>query len=681
MTTSPEASKSLHLLNGHVDQSLNEEALEEQDQLPSLPSTSSSLFIASNYRSPQSQYGSSTRRKASLYGNPSIATSDAISIEGCSTFEYDINSNIHKQQVRRRRGGSNASISTVASVLSRNASIADSMQSYNHNYASSSRYAYDGDEDRHSVIAHGQFISNQSATSSIRRGGGGNESNENNKSAAASLRKIGRASGIDAKFLDSLRRENAEEVGEGKQQQQQPTGAHLTDKLEQLIANSASYRSANSRFTPSSHHDSSFNQRQRKNSYASMRSLIGFTSTNQRQTGDYRATGGTPSRTASLFGLFIGGGGGNTDNNQSNNADTLRSPAWSKRPSAMAPILTSTHSGTTSVPTSPTLTQSPRDAMGSLRGLRGLFDDPNNATTPRTRTMSAMSRPPIGTMSKASSNAEGKRPERKRNVSFQSPTEFRSNLPSSTSSAGRRAFASIDPTSGVQASGASTPHTSRSISPPLINSRAESQLDLPSLTASATSSSSGLHTSESGAMPALDAALARAEERSGLKTSSKCSTCGLKVVNAPMTKSGEVFCSRDCRILAKQKRKQASAAAAASTTTVPSAKITLETESKKIVEPVKEAQINPVETTKQSIKTAEIVPPSEAAMKKSTDSSSVHEPTFSPNLRSSQTLHSSRPASIATTRSASSTKYINTDVDDLRAVRAQTSKPLMQAVS
>ncbi|PWN32849.1 uncharacterized protein FA14DRAFT_78656 [Meira miltonrushii] len=657
-------SKSLHLPNEHGDQSFNEEAL---DQLPSLPSTSSSLFIASHYRSPQSksQHGSSSSGKRTLYGNPTIAKSDAISIEGCSTFEYDINSNIHKQQIRRRRGGSNASISTVASVLSRNASIADSMQSYNH--ASTSRNAYDNDDDRQSVIAHGQFISNQSATLSIRRGGAGSGLDGNTKSAAASLRKIGVASGIDAQFLDSLRRE---EGGEGEQ----PTtaGAHLTDKLEQLIANSASYRSANSRFASSTsspqrrqqQQDTSFTQRQRKISYASMRSLIGFTSSTQRQTGDYRATGGTPSRTASLFGLFIGGGSTGKD-------DTVRSPAWSKPPTSMAPIVTSTNSGSTAIPTSPTLTQSPRDAMGSLRGLRGLFDDPNNGTTPRTRTMSAMSRPPIGTMSKPNSHAEGKRPERKRNVSFQPTVESRSNIPGSASSSGRRAFAAIDPTSGVHASGTSTPRTSGSISPDLINSRANSQLDLPSLTASTTSSNSGLQASESGAMPTLDAALARVEERSGLKTSSKCSSCGLKVVNAPITKSGEVFCSRDCRILAKQKRKQAATGAA--TAAVPSVKPT-----------EKAAQTKAAEPAKQPIKPAEVVAPaSEAATKKSnTDSSSVHESTtFSPALRSSQTLHSSRPASIATTRSASSAKYINTDVDDLRAVRAQTSKPLMQAVS
>lgn len=671
MSPSSRPSKSFNHTNDNFDRLAAQEALEEQDQLPSLPSTSSSLFIASHlngYRSPQ------TRKKVSLYGNPSIATSDAISIEGCSTFEYDINSNIHKQQVRRRRGGSNASISTVASVLSRNTSIADSMQSYQRNHASTSRTAFhQNDEDQHSVIAHGQFISNQSATSSIRRVGGRNWSDDKNRSAAASLRKIGKASGIDAKFLDSLRNENEEEEGQ--------SAPLLTDKLERLIANSASYRSANSRHT-SSQPDSSFTQRQRKNSYASMRSLIGFTTTSQRQTGDYRASGNAPSRTASLFGLFIGGGGV-SENHQTKKDDTIRSPTWSNRAAAMAPIVTSTDKDTMSVPTSTTMTNSSRDAMGSLRGLRGLFDDPRTASNSRTRTMSALSRPPVDSYSKATAQGERKRQERKRNVSFQSSTgtEFKPHISSSTSTAGRRAFASIDPTSGVQFSGTSTPHTSGSISPPLINSRRDSQVDIPSMTASTTSITSGHQATEGvSPMPALDAALARAEERSGLKTSSKCSSCGLKVVNAPMTKTGEVFCSRDCRILAKQKRKQAKVTAA------PVPKTEVENGSQKdadLAKSGKESQKDFVETTNnESVKTTETIPAAFEEFKKSTDSSSVREPNFSPNLKSSQTLHSSRPASIATTRSTSSAKYnINTDVDDLRAVRAQNSKPLMQAVS
>lgn len=52
----------------------------------------------------------------------------------------------------------------------------------------------------------------------------------------------------------------------------------------------------------------------------------------------------------------------------------------------------------------------------------------------------------------------------------------------------------------------------------------------------------------------LDPALAEAEEHSGLKTTSTCMICNRKVVNAPVSRNGDVFCSRECRIEMKKKR-------------------------------------------------------------------------------------------------------------------------------
>lgn len=536
----------------------NEESSEASDLLPSLPSSSSSLFMATHRRGGPGQSGTPTRKRVtSLYGNPSIAASDNISIEGSSTYEYDVVSNLHKQQARRRRGDSNASISTVASVLSRNQSIADS-------YASTAGQMRD-----HEPVgyARGQFVS--SGASSVRG------AHLHNGNAAASLRRIRKSSIRGAGPSDEADTAPASGLAD------EP---HLTDKLEQMIANSASYRAAQARSRKASdvgEREGSFAPRDRKSSYASLRSLLAFTPTSHRQsaTGDYHAPS---SRAASLFGVFGQAGYPGPERSMPS------SSTWSRPARPSAPSLTAVGSETLSTPTSPTLSKGQSDAVGSLRGLRGLFDAPPGPSSGRS---TARSRPALLTRSTLSSIPSSNPPaeqqtsdakdaaspttpsrsqtdpleknERKRHVSFQSSLRSASAIPPSTST--QRAFATIDPTSTLSAgtSGSATPRTVRSISPP-ISSKANSPVDLANLASNsdghAEQSGSDASLSNSGAMPDLDKALARAEDRSGLKTSSRCTSCGKRAVNAPMTKSGDVFCSRECRIERKQQRRQASEA-------------------------------------------------------------------------------------------------------------------------
>jgi hypothetical protein len=175
-------------------------------------------------------------------------------------------------------------------------------------------------------------------------------------------------------------------------------------------------------------------------------------------------------------------------------------------------------------------------------------------------------------------------PESSRRVSFQKALcrrDAAQNGASSpklvTSSSSRRAFAALDPTSSHHPSGTATPRTVRSVKSPS-SSRASSQVDLASLSAvdanghspspalsSASKDGDVGHTS--GAMPALDAALARAEDKSGLKTSSRCMACTKRVVNAPVSRNGDVFCSRECRIETKRERQAAAKETNETTTT------------------------------------------------------------------------------------------------------------------
>lgn len=386
------------------------------------------------------------QRVTSLYGTASVAPSEHVYTEGSTTFDYDIETSLRRQQARRQRGDSNASISTVASMLSTNPSLTESMAA--------------------SEYAKGQFSS--SSTSNyingfdLRLGG-----------AADSLRRIRKTSRSEGLSRDG------------------PAAPQLTDTLEQLIASSTSYQAAKARTL-------GMGTRSRKGSSASVRSLTAFTSNNQRQSsrGDMRPP------------LLLPGGSGRAlsalaiPTTMTEGSSRLRSPSLAS-PTATTAGASTTHNSLSSP-----------GSMGALGSLRMLGRQASGGSTtrkaiPRNMKEEAMAVPHDETAAK-------KDAERGPNV---------------------RAFASVDPTS----SGVATPRTIDSFSPPL--SQQSSIADL-----------THAHNGSSNQPSTLDPALAEAEERSGLKTTSVCMVCGRKVVNAPVSKSGDVFCSRDCRIEMKRTR-------------------------------------------------------------------------------------------------------------------------------
>ena len=386
------------------------------------------------------------QRVTSLYGTPSVAPSEPVYTEGSTTFDYDIETSLRRQQARRQRGDSNASISTVASMLSTNPSLTESMAA--------------------SEYAKGQFSS--ASTSNyingfdLRLGG-----------AADSLRRIRKTSRSEGLSRDG------------------PAAPQLTDTLEQLIASSTSYQAAKARTL-------GMGTRSRKGSSASVRSLTAFTSNNQRQSsrGDMRPP------------LLLPGGSGRAlsalaiPTTMTDRSSRLRSP------SLVSPTATTAGASTTHASLS-----SP-GSMGALGSLRMLGRQASGGSTTRKAIPRDMKEEAMAIAH--DETAAKKDGERGPNL---------------------RAFASVDPTS----SGVATPRTVDSFSPPL--SQQSSIADL-----------AHAHNGSGNQSSTLDPALAEAEERSGLKTTSVCMVCGRKVVNAPVSKSGDVFCSRDCRIEMKRTR-------------------------------------------------------------------------------------------------------------------------------
>lgn len=553
--------------------------------------------------------GSGRSRLASLYSTASVAPVEDHSL-GSTTYDYDVNAQLRNQQARRRQGGGSiASVSTMASGVS----YAPSVTSHN---------------------VQGEFYVPASAASSIRRGisgprateeGGhaarpathrhGSTTNVGDGTAADALRRVRKASiasHTGGKRLFSAHDENGDELA-----------ATLTDTLEHIIANSASYRAVGPRrsqygtFAGTAMGDDSGSQhsqtRQRVVSNASARNLSAFTSTAQRQSamghlhGMKRGDGTTeihtargasmapPARTMSLF--AFGG---------PQRAPTMAPPIRTAQASVAMP---STNAMASGIPAS----RSQADALGSLRGLRGFIaqgflapqSNARHPSSPSKRTGAAdRSLRPTPTSPSKPKNGRAAL----QNLSLPpSPSTTRQTgkhaqpclshdtlkttgspspiLPASpgadaggSSAPARRTFASIDPTSrrygSAVTSGAAPLSGTPTPAESLLESRKSSRVNLaadggessgrPSLSRQETSSSAASGQSSSvppspratGTMPPLDSALARAEEQSGLKTSSRCMQCGKQVVNAPVTRSGDVFCSRDCRIAVKRTRQQ-----------------------------------------------------------------------------------------------------------------------------
>jgi len=455
-----------------VETSANEAktAPDEEMRMTSTSSVASSLWEAAPLQMSRPRAnGQERRRVTSLYGVASVAPIDTIATEGSTTYDYDIEASLRRQQARRNRGDSNASISTVASLLSTNPSISESMAE--------------------SDYAKGQFFASSTTNNingfDLRLGG-----------AADTLRRIRKTS-----CTDSITSRDG------------PTAPQLTDTLEQLIANSTSYKAA------SGNGKNMTQGRSRKNSNASMRSLTAFNANNQRQTsrGEMRPPSLYQSgRALSVFAMPT------TLTDRSNGIRSSKSPSMAFFSGGTA------GAGATLSPSSATSTHySNGGTVGSALGSLKLLGRQGSSQSGRKTIPASM----VTTSKESKTDSPIAFPS-KVNDALETAPMAKKEPPSSSPNLNRRAFASIDPTH----SGSATPKTMVSTSPPL--SRASSSQDVTS----------------TNTINGLDAALAEAEERSGLKTTSICMVCGQKVVNAPVSKSGDVFCSRDCRMKMKKKR-------------------------------------------------------------------------------------------------------------------------------
>jgi hypothetical protein len=458
---------------GNVDDEQKTETAEDKDVgLPAISSVVSSLWKAAPLQTRQpSQSKSARERVVSLYGAASVAPSEKIHTSGTTTDAYDIDVALSRQQTRRRRGDSNASISTLASMLSTNASVSASVTG--------------------SEYARGQFLSPSSSSNNLTgfdfRAGG----------AAESLRRIRKAS-----MSSQIARDT-------------PTTPHLSDTLEDIIANSASYRAANAKAAPPT--------RKRRDSNASMKSLTAFTGNNQRQTsyGDMRAPSLFQGRANSVLGIpAIGPDRGSSA--------ALRSPTLS--------LSTSYFNVTPQLANGTVQSRSRAPSQGAIGSLRLLGRQFSSQSEPKTTTttfasLASKERQDNGTIKQSNQPA------------FSSPGVAPSKLEDYTKVSNanhhQRSFEAFDPT-----------HSS---------SRLHSQAASPagSIQNGKSKPSSHVSNSSNGNLnnsTTLDPALAQAEERSGLKTTSACMVCHHKVVNAPVTKSGDVFCSRNCRLEMKRIR-------------------------------------------------------------------------------------------------------------------------------
>lgn len=414
-------------------------------------------------------------RAPSLYGTPALAQSEDVNTHGSSTYDYDIESNLRKQQARRRRGNSNGSISTTASVLSNTPSVV-------------------------SHYAQGEFV--QSSAYSLRE--------DNTKAYDAKDPQYSRSRTSSIQSSASIR-----SLLDGR-----PSAPTLTDTLEQLIANSTSYRAVN----PQPH----INRRGVPTS-ASVRNLTSFTPTLHRQmaSGILYNDADSKRRTTSLF--SFGG--------------AQRAPT--KATHMAQATLGKADQSVTARGHSTSVKQS--EIMGSVHGLRHVLA--KDAALSK-KTSSYLPQPKSDTLSTSlSAKKKGKRRAADALPPLSPVPSIRSN---------QRSFENVDPTSPTSTTAAGS-HTHS-----LAGSRASSSVNLHALThgeAGSCGSQSpkrrlGLRVSLplQETLPKLDKELARVEDQSGLRTSSRCDLCHKSVVNAPLTRSGKVYCGRACRMESRENR-------------------------------------------------------------------------------------------------------------------------------
>lgn len=430
-------------------------------RLPSASSVTSNLWKAAPLHARKTHNANLRKeRVVSLYSDAIVGTSDPIYTGGTNTFDYDIDASLHRQQARRRRGDSNASISTVASITSTTPSISGSMAG--------------------GPYAHGHFL-----TPSISSDINGFDLRLNG--AAESLRRIRRTNGI--------RDEASSRHGS--------TEPRLNETLEQLIADSTSYRAVQNQNIPTliKQHASS---RSRKASITSLRSLTAFTASNHRQS----ALGGLASpslqqgasngRAFSVFNMPT-----------LSNSTSFFSPSSSV--SALRSDSTPLYSNANGVESKGN--KASASALGSLRLLSKQSKSRNHI--PKTAASTLLDNGERKDLTPSTSQCKDRPVDAKTESS-------------------KRAFDAFDPTMRQHCSTSSPSSASNSL-----HDDHSKQSSHPK---------SNPHSSN------LDPALAEAEDKSGLKTTSTCLICSQKVVNAPISKSGEVFCSRNCRIERKQQR-------------------------------------------------------------------------------------------------------------------------------
>lgn len=418
--------------------------------------------------------GPSRRPRLSLHGAASVAPSNNVHTHGATTYDYDVHASLCRQQARRRRGDSNASISTVASALSTTPS-------------------------RSGEHAHGRFIHGAEHAYGTHDG----EGEEWEASAAGRLHRIRTSSMHSSASTPSLRHDSRQAT------------STLSEALEHLIARSASYRTSSQRAQGAAapHGPGAVP------SSASARHLGTFLSTMHRQTaqGTMRSTMDRQSdRAQSLF--AFGAARAPTMTTAMPMAAATLSPA---RGSATARGMPARYGHA--------------DAMASLRGLPGVQGQACVAEASKGKGRAIRREEPRGSHAPC-----------KRSPDASCRGQERGSVLPAPASHPPRTFHALDPTS-PGAAWDRRPATTDTAYAKTHQARGQARAST-----SEQSSANALSPCPD-TLPALDGALARAEEQSGLHTSASCTQCGKKAVNAPLTRAGDVFCSRVCRMETKQR--------------------------------------------------------------------------------------------------------------------------------
>ncbi|PWN43925.1 hypothetical protein IE81DRAFT_52482 [Ceraceosorus guamensis] len=491
-------------------------------------------------RLPPSRSVAARRRVTSLYGEPSVTDASGTNATGSTASDYgyepngvfDPTASLRNAQRRRRVDSSATSASTALSVLSTAPSMAESM-------------AWERERESPQAYAHFSLPSTDSA--SARLDVVGRKSDAQAPGAVDSLRSLS-----NTRTAAPRSEQASVHSGDG------PAARSLTSRLEKAMTSSSSISRASGaglahhRFPSSTSGTFGLSARQRTTSNASISSLSSFVSSSNRQ-----------------------GRNG-----------TLRSPISPTFPQSITTIAPPGNREVAATATmSPAITRptdqpsadragSSASAINSLRRFGGSNGKarpavPSDLKGPSpTTTVGFPSSTSSSSRSAADENGTAQENGSKRaSLAPLRPVEGhaaqRSNTLSPPGSANRRSFFGVDPTSagtyGQDHAGVSNPDPnpngatvseSESLMPLSPRPIDQQHPQEKSMTASSSRTAS-VHTNSD-----LDAALASAEDKSRLKTASACSRCGTQVVNAPVSRSGHVFCGRQCRMEHKAAEKK-----------------------------------------------------------------------------------------------------------------------------